>query len=66
MTHFNDFPKGLSKPALRALEGAGYTDINQLVGVTETELAALHGMGPKSIEIIKSALKEKGSSFKSE
>ena len=66
MTRVTDFPKGLSKPAIRALEGAGYTDINQLVEITEKELAALHGMGPRGIKIIKDALKGKGCSFKSE
>ncbi|QTD41548.1 helix-hairpin-helix domain-containing protein [Sporosarcina sp. Te-1] len=66
MNQSNDFPKGLSKPALRALAGSGYSSLKQLAEVTEKELAALHGMGPKGISLIKSALMETGCSFRSE
>jgi hypothetical protein len=59
----NDFPAGLSKPALRALAGAGYTRLAQLIWASEAEILALHGMGPKGIEMLRRALAEQGLSF---
>lgn len=57
------FPLQLSQPALRALESAGYTRLEQLTAVSEKELQALHGMGPKGIRMLREALAEKGLSF---
>ncbi len=59
----NDFPK-TSKPALRALNNAGYFKLEQLTQITEAELSKLHGMGPKALGILKLALREKGLRFK--
>jgi hypothetical protein len=58
------FPRGVSKPAQRALAAAGYTHFDQLVRARESDLAALHGMDPKALTILKAALKERGESFK--
>ena len=57
------FPK-IGAPATRALEGAGYSRLEQLTKVTEAELGQLHGMGPKALGLLRDALKEKGVSFK--
>jgi hypothetical protein len=54
------FPKGIGKPALRALASAGLDRLDRMTGVTESELLALHGMGPKAIGIIKVALRAQG------
>ena len=51
------FPKGIGKPALRALASAGLDRLDQMTRVTESDLLALHGMGPKAIGIIKAALR---------
>lgn len=59
----SDFPK-IGTPATRALEAAGYTNLKQLIKVTEAELAQLHGMGPKALGILREALKAEGLSFK--
>ncbi|WP_445506566.1 DNA-binding protein [Niallia sp. 03190] len=59
----SDFPEKLAKPAKRALFGAGYVQLSQLTKITEKELLALHGMGPKALEQLKQALKEKGLFF---
>ncbi|MFD6755246.1 MULTISPECIES: helix-hairpin-helix domain-containing protein [Micromonospora] len=48
----------ISAPATRALHNAGYTTLRDLVGVSRAELAELHGMGPKALGIIESALEE--------
>lgn len=59
----SNFPAGLSAPARRALDGAGYVGLEQLTKVSEAELKKLHGMGPKAINLLRSALEEKGLSF---
>lgn len=59
----NDFPAGLGQPALRALSAAGYTRLDQFTGVTEAEVLALHGVGPKATDLIRSALAARGLSF---
>lgn len=50
-------------PALRALNAAGYTHLEQLTEVSEAALLKLHGMGPKAIHILREALAAKGLAF---
>ncbi len=50
----------MSGPALRALDNAGVKSLASLARVSEAELAAMHGMGPKGIRILKEALQERG------
>ena len=59
----SDLPAGLSKPAQRALAGAGFVRLEQLSNVSEAELLKLHGMGPKALEQLRRALAAKGLSF---
>jgi hypothetical protein len=59
----NNFAPKLSQPALRALDSAGYKRLEDLISVTEAEIAALHGMGPKGIRLLREALAEKGLAF---
>lgn len=59
----NDFPAGLAQPALRALSAAGYTHLEQLTSVKEAELLKLHGMGPKALGLLRSALAARGLGF---
>jgi len=59
----SDLPIGLSAPARRALVGAGYSRLEQLSRVSEAELKKLHGVGPKAINLLRSALDAKGLSF---
>jgi uncharacterized protein YdhG (YjbR/CyaY superfamily) len=59
----SNFPK-IGAPATRALEAAGYMSLKQLTKVTETEVAQLHGMGPKALGILREGLKAEGLSFK--
>lgn len=58
------FPPGVAKPAQRALASAGYTHLDQLTKARESDLATLHGMGPKALAILKAALAAKGKSFR--
>ena len=55
-----DLPLQLAAPARRALARAGLPTLASLSGFTETELSALHGIGPQALKVIKSALKQKG------
>ena len=57
------FPKGVAKPAQRALASVGVTQLDQLTRFTESQLSALHGMGPNAIECIKAALHASGKSL---
>lgn len=58
-----DFPGTLARPARRALANAGISRLEQLKGMTETELLELHGMGPNAIRKLREALRERGWSF---
>ena len=53
----------LGAPARRALKQAGITTLEQLSTYTETNLLALHGMGPSSIPKLRYALESKGLAF---
>ena len=50
----------LSKPAQRALLGAGITSLEQFQDLTEKELMELHGIGKTGISTIKLVLSENG------
>jgi hypothetical protein len=63
MKQQDDFPEGLSRPARRALAGAGYVRLEQLAQVSEDEVSGLHGMGPRALEQIHRALADRGLSF---
>lgn len=51
-------PATIGKPATRALDAAGITCLEELDKISESELAQLHGVGPKAIIVLKSALDE--------
>jgi hypothetical protein len=58
------WPKGVAKPAQRALVAAGYARVDQLANAREADLAMLHGMGPKALDILRDALRQSGKSFR--
>lgn len=58
------FPSGLSGPALRALAHAGIRSMAQLAHRPESEIASLHGMGPKGVRLLKEALAQQGRRFR--
>lgn len=59
----SNFPVGLSEPARRALAGAGYWRLEQLAQVSEAEVKQLHGIGPKALDQLRSALGTLGLAF---
>jgi DNA-directed RNA polymerase alpha subunit len=56
------FPK-TSAPAQNALDHAGIHSLEELSEYSETEIAKLHGMGPKALGILRQALADIGLSF---
>lgn len=62
-TSLNELPR-IGTPASRGLGAAGFTALRQLAGVPREDLAKLHGVGPKALNIIEAALKEHGLGLK--
>ena len=58
------FLSKLSAPASRALLHEGIDTLEKLSQFKENEILKFHGMGPKSIPILKEELKAIGLSFK--
>lgn len=59
------FPPRVGGPVLRALANAGIRSLNGLARWRERDFAALHGVGPKGVRILKAALAERGLGFRS-
>jgi hypothetical protein len=57
-----NFPK-IGAPALSALLFAGYSRLEELHGVSEREIANLHGVGPHALARLRVALAERGLAF---
>ena len=58
----DDLPS-IGAPARRALAHAGITRLDQLTAVTEAQLTAFHGVGPRAVELLRTALAERGLSL---
>lgn len=58
------FPPGIAQPALRALYAAGFTTLEQLASISETELLAMHGIGPNAGRKLCEGLKAIGLRFR--
>ncbi|XYH93050.1 DNA-binding protein [Sorangium sp. So ce1128] len=56
-------PKGIGKPATRALASVGISRLDQVARLTEAQLLALHGVGPKAVGVLKAALEAQGKSL---
>ena len=59
-----DLPPTIGRAATRALTAAGHRTLEQLTAVTEKELLALHGVGPKAIRLLRAELAEHGLAFR--
>ncbi|HMR96615.1 MAG TPA: hypothetical protein PKE05_13840 [Microthrixaceae bacterium] len=55
----DELPK-IGAPATRALSGIGVTRLSQLPDHSEAELLALHGFGPRALQILRVALAQEG------
>jgi DNA-directed RNA polymerase alpha subunit len=59
----SDLPSGLAQPAQRALASAGIQRLEQLSQFSENEVKKMHGIGPRALDQLRSALAEKGLAF---
>ncbi|GAA2308531.1 hypothetical protein GCM10009853_077460 [Glycomyces scopariae] len=50
-----DLPAAIGRPATRALANAGITTLAQVAVLTDRELGALHGVGPKAVRLLREA-----------
>lgn len=54
-----DLP-AIGRPATSALLGAGVTTLDQVARMSERELLALHGVGPRAVRLLREALAAEG------
>jgi len=55
-----DLPAGIGRPATRALADAGLTSLALVVQRPRSEIAALHGVGPKAVRLLEEAVADHG------
>ncbi len=60
------WPKGTGNPASSTLEHAGYLTLDDLTRLTERELLAMHGVGPKAVGVLRAALADRSLAFREE
>jgi uncharacterized protein YdhG (YjbR/CyaY superfamily) len=58
-----DLP-AIGSPATRALAAAGITTLEQVRQLRAADLLAMHGVGPKAIAMLRSALADRGATFR--
>ncbi|TQM85162.1 hypothetical protein FHX81_7635 [Saccharothrix saharensis] len=51
-----NLPKGIGRPATRALTAIGVTTLAQVARLGDAELLAVHGVGPKAVRVLRAAL----------
>lgn len=59
----HEWPRSIGRPATGALLHEGYSRLEQLTALTEKELLAIHGVGPKAVRILKEELATRSLGF---
>lgn len=59
-----DLSKAIGRPATQALISAGITTLTQVAELTEAELLAMHGVGPKAVRVLSESLSATGRRLK--
>lgn len=62
----NELRANIGNPARRALAHAEITSLDELARWTDADVADLHGIGPKALGILRTALRERGLGFAGE
>lgn len=62
-TPTTEFPRSIGKVATRELALSGYTRFKHLTRVSRKSLLAIHGVGPKAVDILEEEMKNKGLEF---
>lgn len=55
----DDLPR-IGRPATNALRERGVTSLDQVAAMSERELLALHGVGPRAVQLLREALAARG------
>ena len=61
-----EFPTTIGRPANAALTDLGITTLEQVAAMTERELRAVHGVGPKAVRILHGELAKRNLTFRTE
>lgn len=56
----DEFPRAMGRPANAALVSNGITTLAQVARLTRRDLLAMHGVGPKAVEVLEAELDERG------
>lgn len=62
----HEFPRAIGRPARSALVHHGLTTYSQLAALSRSEVLALHGVGPKAVDILAGELAARGLGFRDE
>lgn len=54
----HNLPEDIGNPATNALFAAGITTLKQVAVLSDKELLALHGVGPKAIRLLREHIKK--------
>ncbi|MFS0700577.1 helix-hairpin-helix domain-containing protein [Cellulomonas sp. 179-A 4D5 NHS] len=54
----------IGRPALGALAHVGITTLDEVARLSEAELLALHGVGPKAVRLLRESLAAEGLSLR--
>lgn len=57
-TPSHEFPRSIGRPATNALLAADITTLKQVSELSDKELLALHGVGPKAVRILRAYIQE--------
>ncbi|WP_258724914.1 hypothetical protein [Cellulomonas sp. NS3] len=57
-------PARIGRPALGALAHVGITTLEEVGRMSEADLLALHGVGPKAVRLLREALAAEGVSLR--
>jgi len=49
----HEFPQSIGNPAINALLAANITTLQQVAELSDKELLAMHGVGPKAVRILR-------------
>lgn len=49
----HELPKEIGKPAMNALLAANINTLKQITELSDEELLAMHGVGPKAVRILR-------------
>lgn len=51
----SDLPSSIGRPATNGLAAAGITSLSDALKLSDADLLALHGVGPKAVRLLREA-----------